>query len=119
MSVIRPGCRSRKGDSRQGRLTLYDPLDDPSLIPPPPLTPCSTDMEELVAKVQQLEERLNDKKEALLEKELILDEISGLSDKLRAQVCVYVCVGERRCRWVDNPTFNGIRITIGHLLIVY
>mmetsp|Transcript_40583 Transcript_40583/g.90203 ORF Transcript_40583/g.90203 Transcript_40583/m.90203 type:complete len:924 (-) Transcript_40583:938-3709(-) len=43
------------------------------------------DKEELSAKIQQLEERLNDKKEALLEKELILEEITGLSDKLRAQ----------------------------------
>jgi hypothetical protein len=30
-----------------------------------------------------LEERLNNKKEALLEKELILDEITNLSEKLR------------------------------------
>ncbi|GAX79502.1 hypothetical protein CEUSTIGMA_g6943.t1 [Chlamydomonas eustigma] len=43
------------------------------------------DKEELGAKIQQLEERLNDKKESLLEKELILEEITGLSDKLRAQ----------------------------------
>jgi len=43
------------------------------------------DKEELEAKVQQLDERLNDKKEALLEKQLILDEITSLSDKLRAQ----------------------------------
>jgi len=32
-----------------------------------------------------LEERLNNKKEQLLEKELILDEISSLSEKLRKQ----------------------------------
>eukprot|EP00798_Chlamydomonas_sp_ICE-L_P024336 gene24336-9952_t len=43
------------------------------------------DKEELVAKVQQVEERLNDKKEQLLEKELILEEVSTLSDKLRVQ----------------------------------
>jgi len=41
--------------------------------------------EELQAKMNQLEERLNDKKEQLLEKELILEEVSGLSDRLRGQ----------------------------------
>ncbi|GFR42867.1 hypothetical protein Agub_g3858 [Astrephomene gubernaculifera] len=43
------------------------------------------DREELSAKIQALEERLNDKKEQLLEKELILEEITSLSDKLRVQ----------------------------------
>lgn len=43
------------------------------------------DMEQLAAKVQVLEERLNDKKEQLLEKELVLEEVSSLSDKLRRQ----------------------------------
>eukprot|EP00899_Mesostigma_viride_P008456 jgi/Mesvir1/17611/Mv08838-RA.1 len=43
------------------------------------------DKEELEAKVLQLEERLNDKKEQLLEKELILEEITSLSDRLRRQ----------------------------------
>jgi chromosome segregation ATPase len=41
--------------------------------------------EELVAKVTQLEERLNDKKEQLLEKELVLEEVSSLADRLRQQ----------------------------------
>jgi len=48
---------------------------------------CIADKEELVAKIQHLEQRLNDRKEALLEKELILEEVTALSDKLRAQVC--------------------------------
>jgi len=43
------------------------------------------DQEALEAKIQVLEERLNNKKEALLEKELILDEITNLSEKLRNQ----------------------------------
>ncbi|PNH11949.1 hypothetical protein TSOC_001169 [Tetrabaena socialis] len=43
------------------------------------------DREELSAKIQALEERLNDKKEQLLEKELILEEITSLSNKLRMQ----------------------------------
>ena len=41
--------------------------------------------EELQAKMNQLDERLNDKKEQLLEKELILEEITSLSDRLRQQ----------------------------------
>merc|ERR1719221_340504 len=43
------------------------------------------DSQKLRAKVQDLEERLNDKKESLLEKELILEEVTALSDKLRKQ----------------------------------
>eukprot|EP00741_Cyanophora_paradoxa_P004850 tig00000836_g4705.t1 len=41
--------------------------------------------EELAAKIRQLEERLNDKKEQLLEKELVLEEVSTLSDRLRRE----------------------------------
>ena len=41
------------------------------------------DQEALDAKINVLEERLNNKKEQLLEKELILDEITNLSEKLR------------------------------------
>lgn len=43
------------------------------------------DQETLQAKIHFLEERLNDKKESALEKELILEEVSALSDKLRGQ----------------------------------
>jgi len=43
------------------------------------------DLETLQSKIHFLEERLNDKKEALLEKELVLEEVTTLSDKLRAQ----------------------------------
>eukprot|EP00743_Colponemidia_sp_Colp-15_P002127 GILK01002309.1.p1 GENE.GILK01002309.1~~GILK01002309.1.p1 ORF type:complete len:926 (-),score=268.21 GILK01002309.1:247-3024(-) len=43
------------------------------------------DAEALQAKLQILEERLNDKKEALLEKELVLEEVTSLADKLRRQ----------------------------------
>merc|ERR1712187_922479 len=39
----------------------------------------------LKLKIQDLEERLNDKKESLLEKELIFEEVTALSDKLRQQ----------------------------------
>lgn len=41
--------------------------------------------EQVAAKIEVLEERLNDKKEQLLEKELVLDEVTSLSDKLRMQ----------------------------------
>ena len=40
----------------------------------------------------QLEDRLNHKKEQLLEKEMVLEEVGALSDRLRAQVCVCVCL---------------------------
>merc|ERR1711920_54547 len=43
------------------------------------------DSQKLRVKIHDLEERLNDKKESLLEKELILEEVTALSDKLRQQ----------------------------------
>ena len=43
------------------------------------------DTEALLAKIQVLEERLNNKKESLLEKELVYEEVSNLAEKLRTQ----------------------------------
>lgn len=43
------------------------------------------DMEQLAAKIQVLEDRLDGKREQLLEKELVLEEVSSLTEKLRAQ----------------------------------
>merc|ERR1719221_1499362 len=43
------------------------------------------DRDTLRIKIQDLEERLNSKKESLLEKELILEEVTALSEKLRGQ----------------------------------
>lgn len=43
------------------------------------------DSEALNAKIEVLEERLNNKKEALLEKELVYEEVSNLTEKLRTQ----------------------------------
>ena len=43
------------------------------------------DTEALLAKIQVLEERLNNKKESLLEKELVYEEVSQLAEKLRTQ----------------------------------
>ena len=37
------------------------------------------------AAIKKFEERLNDKKEQLLEKELVLEEVSSLSERLRQQ----------------------------------
>lgn len=59
------------GEQREGRSRILKGMD------PEP--------EQLAAKIEVLEERLNDKKEQLLEKELVLDEVSSLSDKLRMQ----------------------------------
>ena len=50
-----------------------------------PLEGEDPDEEQLHAKIQVLEERLNNKKEQLLEKDLVLDEVTALSEKLRQQ----------------------------------
>eukprot|EP00002_Diphylleia_rotans_P011919 TRINITY_DN2344_c0_g1_i2.p1 TRINITY_DN2344_c0_g1~~TRINITY_DN2344_c0_g1_i2.p1 ORF type:complete len:930 (+),score=260.77 TRINITY_DN2344_c0_g1_i2:170-2959(+) len=50
-----------------------------------PLEGKDPDPEELQAKLQSLEERLNEKQEQLLEKELVMEEITNLSDRLRKQ----------------------------------
>jgi hypothetical protein len=47
--------------------------------------PRDPDKETLIAKIHWLEERLNGKKEQLLEKELIVEEVTILSEKLRQQ----------------------------------
>jgi len=51
-----------------------------------------------VAKIHHLEQRLNDRKEALLEKELILEEVTRLSEKLRKQVGL---------PWGEQGSFGG------------
>ena len=43
------------------------------------------DVEQLDTRIHLLEERVNNKKEQLLEKELVLEEVTSLSDKLRKQ----------------------------------
>mmetsp|Transcript_20581 Transcript_20581/g.33918 ORF Transcript_20581/g.33918 Transcript_20581/m.33918 type:complete len:928 (+) Transcript_20581:183-2966(+) len=43
------------------------------------------DPEELAVKIRHIEERLNEKKEQLLEKDLVLEEVSNLSDRLRKE----------------------------------
>ena len=64
-------CRELESPSNSGRWRAL-PGDDP-------------DREQLLAKTAVLEERLNMKKEALLENELILEEVTNLTNKLRSR----------------------------------
>jgi chromosome segregation ATPase len=50
-----------------------------------PLEGQDLDLEQLVAKIKVLEDRLDQKREQLLEKDLILEEVTSLTDKLRTQ----------------------------------
>jgi chromosome segregation ATPase len=79
--------RSQLADVHKTANTLSDELEKPegSLRKWRPLPGTDPDQETLSSKIQFLEERLNDKKEALLEKELVLEEVTTLSEKLRAQ----------------------------------
>lgn len=61
-------------------------LEDPSNVDRwRPLDGTDPDMEQLDAKVKVLEDRLDEKREQLLEKELILEEVSSLTERLRSQ----------------------------------
>lgn len=61
---------------------LEDPKKHPNFVDLPGEDP---DEEALLAKIHVLEERLNNKKEALLEKELVYEEVTKLAEKLRTQ----------------------------------
>ena len=61
---------------------LEDPKKHPNAVDLPGEDP---DEEALLAKIHVLEERLNNKKEALLEKELVYEEVTNLAEKLRTQ----------------------------------
>lgn len=50
-----------------------------------PLDGEDPDLEQLTAKIKVLEDRLNNKREQLLEKELVLEEVTALTERLRAQ----------------------------------
>ena len=50
-----------------------------------PLTGNDLDLEQVCAKIQVLEERLDQKREELLERELFLEELTNLTEKLRSQ----------------------------------
>ena len=65
---------------------LAQQLEDPERHPKKrELEGEDADPEALLAKIQVLEERLNNKKESLLEKELVYEEVTTLAEKLRAQ----------------------------------
>jgi hypothetical protein len=65
---------------------LSSKLEDPqNLSRWRPLEGQDPDMEQLLAKIQILEDRLDTKREQLLEKELVLEEIVSLTEKVRTQ----------------------------------
>ena len=65
---------------------LSESIEDPEMHPnKQELKGEDPDQEALLAKIHVLEERLNNKKEALLEKELVYEEVSNLAEKLRTQ----------------------------------
>merc|ERR1719310_309065 len=74
--------RSQLADVHKTANTLSDELEKPegSLRKWRPLPGTDPDQETLSSKIQFLEERLNDKKEALLEKELVLEDVTTLSE---------------------------------------
>jgi len=79
--------RTALGEEAKQAKELSEELENPAstLRKWRQLPGCDPDQETLMSKIQFLEERLNDKKEQLLEKELILEEVTTLSDKLRSQ----------------------------------
>jgi vacuolar-type H+-ATPase subunit I/STV1 len=67
-------------------IELSDKLENPENLERwRPLDGSDLDLEQLVAKIKVLEDRLDHKREQLLEKELILEEVTALTDKLRTQ----------------------------------
>ena len=73
---------NKKSEVQSLSQQLEDPANHPNAVDLPGEDP---DQEALLAKIHVLEERLNNKKEALLEKELVFDEVSNLAEKLRTQ----------------------------------
>lgn len=73
---------SKKLEVQKLSESLEDPGNHPNAVDLPGEDP---DQEALQAKIHVLEERLNNKKEALLEKELVFEEVSNLAEKLRTQ----------------------------------
>lgn len=72
-------------DARHETVSLSDILESPEndrwrLLPGSDPSPST-----LAETIKTFEERLNDKKEQLLEKELVLEEVTSLSDRLRMQ----------------------------------
>ncbi|CAM9505600.1 unnamed protein product [Phaeothamnion confervicola] len=75
------------------------------------------DAAELQEKIQILEARLSDKREQLLEKELVLEELSALTSKLRAEADASKEDSLRICQQV-NDMQNQIRETTRRMMAV-
>lgn len=73
-------------EERKTTEALSNKLEDPQNLERwRPLEGQDPDMEQLLAKIKILEDRLDHKREQLLEKELVLEEITSLTEKLRTQ----------------------------------
>ncbi|XXQ39763.1 Cilia- and flagella-associated protein 58 central coiled coil domain-containing protein [Plasmodiophora brassicae] len=73
-------------EQRERIADLSDKLETPALCQRHRLLPGDDlDVPQLNSKIEVLQDRLNDKKEQLLEKDLVLEEVGTLSDKLRAE----------------------------------
>ena len=71
---------------RKRTAELSSQLEDPANVDRwRPLDGTDPDMEQLDSKIKVLEDRLDEKREQLLEKELILEEVTALTDRLRTQ----------------------------------
>lgn len=78
--------KNKLDDEKKKVENLSSQLEDPEKHPKKrELEGEDADPEALQAKIQVLEERLNNKKESLLEKELVYEEVSNLAEKLRTQ----------------------------------
>ena len=78
--------KAKLDDEKKKVDNLSSKLEDPENHPKKrELEGEDADPEALQAKIQVLEERLNNKKESLLEKELVYEEVSNLAEKLRTQ----------------------------------
>jgi hypothetical protein len=73
-------------EERKTTEALSNKLEDPQNLDRwRPLEGQDPDIEQLLAKIKILEDRLDKKREQLLEKELVLEEITSLTEKLRTQ----------------------------------
>lgn len=73
-------------EERKVTESFSNKLEDPqNLARWRPLEGQNPDIEQLLAKIKILEDRLDQKREQLLEKELVLEEVTSLTEKLRTQ----------------------------------
>ena len=82
LSKLSKSLENQKIEVQNLSQKLEDPVLHPNAVDLPGEDP---DEDALLAKIHVLEERLNNKKEALLEKELVYEEVSNLAEKLRTQ----------------------------------